>query len=155
MLALAMLATSSSQAQEAQMVGPQDVPATSTLYVNNRAPLRPNVFIKLPLGSVKARGWVGEMLRRESEGLAGRLGEISDWLDKKGNAWLEEGGSHGWEEVPYWLRGYHALACQLADEAFARLGEANDRRCEARAFRIRDDRRFAAFHDSYYGVCCT
>lgn len=28
MLALAMLATSSSQAQEAQMVGPQDVPAT-------------------------------------------------------------------------------------------------------------------------------
>lgn len=29
MLALAMLATSSSQAQEAQMVGPQDVPATS------------------------------------------------------------------------------------------------------------------------------
>ena len=117
MLALAMLATSSSQAQEAQMVGPQDVPATSTLYVNNRSPLRPNVFIKLPLGSVKARGWVGEMLRRESEGLAGRLGEISDWLDKKGNAWLEEGGSHGWEEVPYWLRGYHALACQLADEA--------------------------------------
>ena len=117
MLALAMLATSSSQAQEAQMVGPQDVPATSTLYVNNRAPLRPNVFIKLPLGSVKARGWVGEMLRRESEGLAGRLGEISDWLDKKGNAWLEEGGSHGWEEVPYWLRGYHALVCQLADEA--------------------------------------
>lgn len=117
MLALAMLATSSSQAQEAQMVGPQDVPATSTLYVNNRAPLRPNVFIKLPLGSVKGRGWVGEMLRRESEGLAGRLGEISDWLDKKGNAWLEEGGSHGWEEVPYWLRGYHALACQLADEA--------------------------------------
>ena len=117
MLALAMLATSSSQAQEAQMVGPQDVPTTSTLYVNNRAPLRPNVFIKLPLGSVKARGWVGEMLRRESEGLAGRLGEISDWLDKKGNAWLEEGGSHGWEEMPYWLRGYHALACQLADEA--------------------------------------
>lgn len=104
------------KAQEAVMVSPQDVPATSTLYVNNREPLRPNVFIKLPPGSVKARGWVGEMLRRESDGLAGRLGEISDWLDKKGNAWLEEGGSHGWEEVPYWLRGYHALACQLDDQ---------------------------------------
>ncbi len=104
-------------AQEAAMVTPQDVKPTSTLYVNNRAPLRPNVFVKLPPGSVKARGWVGEMLRREADGLAGRLGEISDWLDKKGNAWLEPGGSHGWEEVPYWLRGYHALACQLDDKA--------------------------------------
>lgn len=104
-------------AQEAAMVTPQDVKPTSTLYVNNRAPLSPNVFVKLPPGSVKARGWVGEMLRREADGLAGRLGEISDWLDKKGNAWLEPGGSHGWEEVPYWLRGYHALACQLDDKA--------------------------------------
>ena len=51
--------------------------------------------------------------------------------------------------------GYGLAFCQLADEAFARLGEAYDRRCEARAFRIRDDRRFAAFHNSYYGVCCT
>ena len=51
--------------------------------------------------------------------------------------------------------GYGLTFCQLADEAFARLGEADDRRCEARAFRIRDDRRFAAFHNSYYGVCCT
>lgn len=119
----AMLLALPAKAQEAIMVSPQDVPATSTLYVNNRAPLRPNVFIKLPPGSVKARGWVGEMLRRESEGLAGRLGEISDWLDKKGNAWLEQGGSHGWEEVPYWLRGYHALAYQLDDKD--KLKEAN------------------------------
>lgn len=108
------------QAQEAQMVSARDVKATSSLYVNNRAPLRPNVFVKLPLGSVKARGWVGEVLRRESVGLAGRLGEISDWLDKKGNAWLEPGGSHGWEEVPYWLRGYHALACQLDNKELLR-----------------------------------
>ena len=113
----AMLPSLPGMAQEAAMVTPQDVKPTSTLYVNNRAPLRPNVFVKLPPGSVKARGWVGEMLRREADGLAGRLGEISDWLDKKGNAWLEPGGSHGWEEVPYWLRGYHALACQLDDKA--------------------------------------
>ena len=43
--------------------------------------------------------------------------EISDWLDKKGNAWLEKGGSHGWEEVPYWLRGYSNLAYVLKDKA--------------------------------------
>ncbi|MGN0233302.1 MAG: beta-L-arabinofuranosidase domain-containing protein [Bacteroidaceae bacterium] len=111
-----MLLPTSILAQQSAMVTPEDVKPTSTLYINNRAPLRPNVFIKLPLGSIQARGWVGEILRRESVGLAGRLGEISDWLDKKGNAWLEQGGSHGWEEVPYWLRGYHALACQLDEK---------------------------------------
>ena len=113
---MVMLVPVQTLAQESAMVNPQDVKPTSTLYINNRAPLSPNVFLKLPLGSIQARGWLGEILHRQSEGLAGRLGEISDWLDKKGNAWLEQGGSHGWEEVPYWLRGYHALACQLGEK---------------------------------------
>ena len=57
------------------------------------------------------------MLLRQQNGLNGHLVEISDWLDKKGNAWLEKGGSHGWEEVPYWLRGYSNLAYVLKDKA--------------------------------------
>ncbi|MBR5393941.1 MAG: glycoside hydrolase family 127 protein [Bacteroidaceae bacterium] len=105
------------QADEVWMVGPSDVQPTSTLYANNRAPLPANPFIKLPPAAVIPRGWIGEMLQRQKNGLSGQLGEISDWLDKKGNAWLEPGGSHGWEEVPYWLRGYANLAYILNDKA--------------------------------------
>ena len=104
------------QADEVWMVGPSDVRPTSTLYVNNRAPLPANPFIKLAPAAVVPRGWIGEMLVRQKNGLSGQLGEISDWLDKKGNAWLEPGGSHGWEEVPYWLRGYANLAYILNDK---------------------------------------
>ena len=104
-------------AQESRMVKPSDIKATSTLYVNNRAPLPANPFIKLAPAAVTPRGWVGEMLLRQKNGLSGQLGEISDWLDKKGNAWLEPSGSHGWEEVPYWLRGYANLAYILNDKA--------------------------------------
>ena len=104
-------------AQESQMVSASDIKPTSTLYVNNRAPLPVNPFIKLAPAAVTPRGWIGEMLLRQKNGLSGQLGEISDWLDKKGNAWLEPGGGHGWEEVPYWLRGYANLAYILDDKA--------------------------------------
>lgn len=40
----------------------------------------------------------------------GNLGRISQWLEKDRNAWLGRGDSNGWEEVPYWLRGYAATA---------------------------------------------
>ena len=105
------------QAQESHMVKPDDIKPTSSLYVNNRAPLPAQPFLKLAPAAVTPRGWVGEMLTRQKNGLSGQLGEISDWLDKKGNAWLEPGGSHGWEEVPYWLRGYANLAYILNDKA--------------------------------------
>ncbi len=91
--------------------------ADSQNYVNNRAPLQPAPFVKLPAGAVKPRGWVGRFMELQRDGLSGQLGEISSWLDKKDNAWLQDGGSHGWEEVPYWLRGYSNLAYILGDEA--------------------------------------
>ncbi len=86
-------------------------------YVSNRAPLQPTHFIKLPVGSVRPEGWIGECLRRQRDGMNGRLTEISVWLDKKDNAWLNSGGKglYGWEEVPYWLRGYADLAYILDD----------------------------------------
>lgn len=116
-LFLALTAALATSAQTAEMVRPADIKATQTLYVNNRAPLPTNPFLKLPVNAITPRGWVGEMLQRQKNGLSGNLGEISDWLDKKGNAWLEKGGSHGWEEVPYWLRGYSNLAYILGDKA--------------------------------------
>ena len=45
--------------------------------------------------------------------------------------------------------------CQLANETFTGLGEANDRRCQSGTFCIRDNGRFAAFHNSYNRVCRT
>ncbi len=113
LLALPLLAS----AESYRMVSPSDIRQGQTDYVLNREPLLPAPFVKLPVGSISARGWAFRMLELERDGLAGHLGEISDWLDKKDNAWLEEGGKHGWEEVPYWLRGYSNLAYILHDEA--------------------------------------
>lgn len=56
------------------------------------------------------------MLELQRDGLNGHLGEISAWLQKDDNAWLKSGGKWGWEEVPYWLRGYAGLAYLLKDE---------------------------------------
>lgn len=86
-------------------------------YVSNADPLVPQQFIKLPVGTVKAGGWLLRQLELQRDGLNGHLGEISAWLDKSDNAWLTTGGKWGWEEVPYWLRGYAALGYSLGDEA--------------------------------------
>ena len=87
-----------------------DLKGQNSWYTGNRAPLQPANFIKLPLGSVQPKGWILKMLELQKDGLSGHLGEISAWLDKKDNAWLTVGGEHGWEEVPYWLRGYSDMA---------------------------------------------
>ncbi len=54
----------------------------------------------------------------QRDGLTGQLGEISAWLDKKNNAWFSGNGKgdHGWEEVPYWLKGYGDLGYLLKDQ---------------------------------------
>ena len=95
---------------------PMDV--RNSHYLSNKSPLQAGAFVKLPVGSVKPRGWLLETLRRQREGLGGRLPEVSAWLQKDGNAWLapDGRGKWGWEEVPYWLRGSVLLAQLLEDE---------------------------------------
>jgi len=51
--------------------------------------------------------------------------------------------------------GYGLALCQLAYQPFSILGEAYHGRGKTGAFGVRNNDRFAAFHDSYYGVCCT
>ncbi len=87
-------------------------------YTCNRAPLQPLHFVKLPVGSIQPDGWLKEYLNRQCDGLTGHLGEISAWLQKDGNAWLSPDGKgeYGWEEVPYWLKGYANLGYILKDE---------------------------------------
>ena len=87
-------------------------------YTSNKKPLQALMFIKLPAGSIKPQGWVLKYLELQRDGLTGKLGEISAWLEKKDNAWFSGNGKgdHGWEEVPYWLKGYGNLGYVLKDE---------------------------------------
>ena len=89
----------------------------STNYTNFRAPLQQAPLLKLPVGSVQPKGWLRKNLELQRDGLNGQLGTVSAWLDKNNNQWLSNQGDHGWEEVPYWLRGYTSLAYILKDEA--------------------------------------
>jgi len=85
-------------------------------YVSTVDPLVPQPLVKLPSGTVKPEGWIKTLLQLQRDGLNGHLMEISAWLQRDGNAWLNEGGKWGWEEVPYWLKGYAECAYLLGDE---------------------------------------
>ncbi len=91
---------------------------SNKFYTGNKLPLQPLNFIKLPVGSIKPEGWILKYLELQRDGLTGKLGEISAWLEKDNNAWFSGNGKgdHGWEEVPYWLKGYGNLGYILQDE---------------------------------------
>jgi len=69
------------------------------------------------------------MLRRQREGLTGHLGEISAWLQKENNAWLSKDGKgeYGWEELPYWLKGYIELAYIFDDGKMIKESQTGSR----------------------------
>lgn len=92
---------------------------TNSYYISNKKPLQPLVFIKLPVGAIKPKGWILKYLELQRDGLTGKLGEISAWLEKKNNAWYSGTGKgdHGWEEVPYWLKGYGDMGYILNDQS--------------------------------------
>ena len=114
LLAGILLAASANAAEFQQVAGP-DFSSPSPNYLANRAPLAPSAFLKLPVGAIQPRGWLGRYLEMQRDGLTGKLNTLSVWLEREENAWLSAGGSHGWEEVPYWLRGYSDLAFILND----------------------------------------
>lgn len=116
-LFLSLICASCSAPQDTllEQVDRLPVAVQNDFYVSNRAPLQPQQFIKLPAGTIQPEGWLKQQLELQRNGLNGHLGEISAWLQKKDNAWLETGGQWGWEEVPYWLRGYANLAYIVQD----------------------------------------
>lgn len=85
------------------------------LYVSNREPLKENPFILLPLGSVKAEGWLQEMLLLQKKGATGKLDELYPLVMGNNNGWLGGDGDQ-WERGPYWIHGLITLAYLLEDE---------------------------------------
>jgi len=90
----------------------------NSYYPGNKAPLQQQYFVKLPVTAVKPGGWLRKMLELQRDGLMGHLGEISIWLSRNDNAWLHKDGKgkYGWEELPYWLKGYGNIGYMLGDE---------------------------------------
>jgi hypothetical protein len=91
---------------------------TNRFYIANRPPLAPSPFVKLPIGSIRPRGWLRHQLELERDGMTGRLAEISPWLNFEKSAWADKDGQgkYGWEEMPYWLKGFGDLGYVLGDE---------------------------------------
>lgn len=87
-------------------------------YIADRYPLKQNPFARLPVGAVQPQGWLKTQLQLEANGFTGHLEQISQFLVHKGNAWRSPKGVgvHGWEETPYWLRGYGDLAYILGNK---------------------------------------
>jgi hypothetical protein len=117
--AFVMASSSGAQSQKVRVISEVSGKAdASPLYIANREPLLPSGLMKLPIGSIEPKGWLRHQLMLEAKGMIGRLPEISKWCKFEGNAWADpQGQGHsGWEELPYWLKGYGDLGYVLKDD---------------------------------------
>ncbi|NOY81502.1 MAG: transcriptional initiation protein Tat [Kiritimatiellaeota bacterium] len=103
---------------------------SNRLYAANRPPLAPSPLVKLPVGAVRPSGWLRHQLELMANGFTGHLESISPFCKFKGSAWADPKGqgNHGWEELPYWLRGFVDLGYLLKDK---RIIEGSRRWVEA------------------------
>jgi len=89
--------------------------ATSSAgYPVNRSPLQPDAFLRLPPGAVKPAGWLATQLDHQLHGLNGQYQQTSHFLQYDNTGWIHN-SLDGWEEVPYWLRGYVDLGQVTGD----------------------------------------
>ncbi|MBU3808624.1 MAG: glycoside hydrolase family 127 protein [Candidatus Phocaeicola faecipullorum] len=84
-------------------------------YLNNRQPLFQKDYIELPLGTIKAEGWMQEQLLRMKNGMTGHLDQIYEQVMGPRNGWLG-GDGDVWERGPYWIDGLLPLAYLLNDQ---------------------------------------
>jgi hypothetical protein len=92
------------------------VAAGTTLLTSTdaHAALRPAAYRRLKPGAVKPAGWLATQLMRQRTGLNGRYQEFSHFLRFDNTGWVRP-DLNGWEEVPYWLRGYGDLGYVTGD----------------------------------------
>ncbi len=101
----------------AHFIGSPPTDRRNDHYVSNRAPLAVSPLVPLPLKAITPRGWLRKQLELQAAGFHGHFEEISTFLQKDKNSWLDPKGEgdHGWEEVPYWLKGFAHNAYLLGD----------------------------------------
>jgi hypothetical protein len=75
--------------------------------------------MKLPIGTIEPRGWVRGQLLLMADGMTGNLAKLSKYLQPD-SAWRTgKATDYGWEELPYWLRGFGDLGYVLKNERIA------------------------------------
>lgn len=125
LLFLVTILFSCNKSKEVTVVSQPTTDSVNSYYVGNKLPLLQSPLIKLPVGAIEPKGWLREKLIMQANGFHGHLEEISKFLQKENNAWLssEGKGEYGWEEVPYWLKGYSNCAYILDDKDMIRKAE--------------------------------
>lgn len=123
---IAVASASMSFAAEISIVDRPDPSGPIHHYTGNRQPLAPSPAAKLPVGAVRPTGWLKKQLQLQANGFHGHLTEISDFLKKENNAWLSKAGEgqRGWEEPPYWLKGFLITGYLLEDERMIKEAHA-------------------------------
>jgi hypothetical protein len=90
-------------------------PGTGGFYTPNRPPLTAAPFQQLPVGAVTPQGWLAEQLATQVSGLIGQMTSISHFCDYNNCGWITPSIANGWEEAPYWLRGFVDLGFLTGD----------------------------------------
>ena len=89
-------------------------PKVTPHYLSNREPLTELKYLPLPLGSIRAEGFLLKMLELQRDGLTGHLDSIYEVVCGSNNGWLG-GVGDSWERGPYWIDGLLPLAYLLDD----------------------------------------
>ena len=74
--------------------------APATILLQNKAPLRPNPYLPLPLGSIKPKGWLLTQFVTMKNGMSGQLDSLYPSVLGPRNGWLG-GDGDVWERGPY------------------------------------------------------
>ncbi len=106
----------------------------------NQTPLLAAPLFKLPLGSIRPLGWLKKQTDLMLNGITGRLPEYGEFFRPENNGWLQPELENGWEEIPYWLRGFYPLSV-ITD----------DKRCRQIAIQYLDRLLSTQDHDGFFG----
>lgn len=84
-------------------------------FIFNVSPLVEKTYAELPLGAIKAKGWLLDMLKTQRSGATGNMDNLYPSVMGDRNGWLGGDGDQ-WERGPYWIDGLLPLAYLLDDE---------------------------------------